>query len=299
MARTVRACEPRPLQAHFVSRKAMDVDGLGRKSLADLYERGMVRRPSDLFTLEQRDRAGGVHSPAFAVADAVAAPLATWDGWGEVSARNLFDAIRAVQQRATPLHRLLLSLGVSHMGQAAAALVADHFRTPDALIAYLRTISAGADAREQDQALEGLKGVGPKLIRAIHAFAARKENVLEVESLVSQLRFADPVPTRQVDARATPSSPSSSSSSSSRPLDGQKVLFSGTMESYTREEARALAALLGGTPVQTMTKHVTAVVLGARASRTKMQQAESQGARIITEAEFTAMAAQVQGSRSA
>ena len=108
--------------SHFVSRNAFDIDGLGEKQIAQLFDRGWVHDPADIFKLRTRnDAEGGV--------------LETWNGWGELSVKNLFQAIE--ERRTIEFHRFLFGLGIPSIGQENAKLLARHFGSADALMSFL------------------------------------------------------------------------------------------------------------------------------------------------------------------
>ena len=108
---------------HFCSRNAFDIEGLGDKQIELFYGKGLIRTPADIFTLRARD---GQSEP----------PLREWEGFGETSARNLFNAIEA--RRTISLNRFLYALGVRHVGETNARRLARHFGDWDAFRAAAR-----------------------------------------------------------------------------------------------------------------------------------------------------------------
>ena len=138
---------------HFVSRNAFDIEGLGEKNIRLFYEKGLIRTPVDIFTLEERDRHGDP-------------PLSAWKGWGDTSARNLFDAIR--RARAVSLDRFIYALGIRQVGEATARLLARRYLT---LTNWRRSMEAAVDpdseARKRpafDQRHRGEHGGGYRLV---------------------------------------------------------------------------------------------------------------------------------------
>ena len=131
---------------HFVSRRAFDIDGLGAKQIEEFFEAGVITAPQHIFTLEKQ------------IAKAGKPPLQEWEGYGETSAKKLFDAID--KARAQPLDRFINALGIRHIGETNALLLARHFGTFEAL----QETAANAAAQRPNDAyrrLEGVEGVGP------------------------------------------------------------------------------------------------------------------------------------------
>ena len=126
---------------HFVSRNAFDIEGLGEKQIALFHAEGLIRTPSDIFRLEERDAAGSTR-------------LADRDGFGDVSVRNLFAAIAA--RRTVPLNRLLFGLGIRRIGETNAKRLARHFGTPDAVAAAgIAAADPASDAWAELRAIDG------------------------------------------------------------------------------------------------------------------------------------------------
>jgi len=121
---------------HFVSRGAFDIEGLGTKQVEQLFDRGWVKEPADIFTLAEKNIAEG-------------GALQKWDGWGDLSVNNLMAAIE--ERRAIDFHRLIFGLGIPGIGLETAKLLARYFATPETMVAYL------------DTALELSKGLGKGL----------------------------------------------------------------------------------------------------------------------------------------
>jgi len=148
---------------HFVSRGAFDIEGLGAKQVEMFYHDDQLglREPADIFTLAERDRAN-------------LTKLANREGWGETSARNLFEAIET--RRRIPLHRLIYALGIRHVGEAASKLLAAHYQSWDAFAAAMSAADPGEGAAWDD--LLGIDGVGAvmagSLVTTFHQEAERR-----------------------------------------------------------------------------------------------------------------------------
>ena len=197
---------------HFVSRQAFDIEGLGAKQIEQFYHRGWIRTPVDIFTLKARFGPGQLQQ------------VSKLDGWGEKSAQKLFDGIDA--KRRIELHRLIFALGIRHVGEGAAKLLANRFVTWEAFSEAMRSAVAGSAAAE---ALVDIDGVGAVMAQSL------------VEPFQDPARFAVlQVLLEQLEVIQAPQIDSSSS-----PVAGKTVVFTGTLTQMTRAEAKARAETLG------------------------------------------------------
>lgn len=240
---------------HFVSRDAFDIEGLGEKQIQALYDWGWVKQPGDLFRLE-KNHAEGPEA------------LAAKEGWGATSARNLFAAIEA--RRQIPLERFLFALGIRHVGQATARLLAANYGS---LAAFRAAMTAAADDQSEAWAeLTAIEGIGTVVARAIVDFFAEEHNLEVVDDLIAQVEVQDFVkPKTQGSAIA-----------------GKTVVFTGTLETMTRQEAKAGAEARGAKVAGSVSKKTDYVVAGADAG-SKLAKARELGVTILTEQEWTAL----------
>ncbi|MEO0380037.1 MAG: NAD-dependent DNA ligase LigA [Pseudomonadota bacterium] len=196
---------------HFVSRSAFDIEGLGAKQVEQFYTDGWIAEPADIFTL--RDRYGsGVQQ------------LKNREGWGDKSAANLFDAID--EKRAIDLNRTIFALGIRHVGEAAANLLANHFGTWDAFENAMRTAEEGNAAWDD---LLSIDGVGAVMASALATTFNQEAEIASIDRLVAQLSIKE---------ATRPDTDGS-------PVAGKTVVFTGTLEKMTRAEAKARAEALG------------------------------------------------------
>src|SRR6185503_1364268 len=137
---------------HFAARHAFDIEGLGYMTVQEFFEDGMLKEPADIFRLEER-YSRGTHA------------IANREGWGEQSAAKLFAAIRA--RRKIGLDRFILALGIPHVGESTAKLLARHFHSLDAFLASM----ASENAAEE---LDSIEGIGDVMAQAIADFFADK-----------------------------------------------------------------------------------------------------------------------------
>ncbi len=237
---------------HFVSRGAFDIEGLGSKQVEAFFTEGWIREPADIFALESR------HGDA----------LRTREGWGERSATNLFRAI--AERRRIPLDRLIFGLGIRHVGETAARLLARHYGS------WSRFAAAMAAAREHAgpewDELNAIDGVGPILAASLVDFFHEPANRAAVARLVAELEIQD------VAAPRTAGSP----------IAGKTVVFTGTLERMTRAEAKARAEALGAKVAGSVSARTDYVVAGPGAG-SKAKAARELGVAILSEDDWLAL----------
>jgi DNA ligase (NAD+) len=240
---------------HFVSRNAFDIEGLGEKHIKAFYDDGLIQSPPDIFTLAKRDKRAS-------------SKLMEREGWGETSAKKLFDAIEA--RRAIRLDRFIYALGIPHVGEITARLLARSYGTSEAFVKAMR--AAGADRQSEAFAeLDNIEGIGPTVAAAIADFFAEPHNVKVVEELLHEVR---PEPLEAVDHAS--------------PISGKTVVFTGSLEKMTRSEAKARAERLGAKVAGSVSKKTDYVVAGPGAG-SKLKNAKDLGLTVLTEDEWLAL----------
>lgn len=243
---------------HFVSRDAFDIDGLGAKNIQAFYERGLVRSPMDIFTLEARDALREL-------------PLREWEGWGEVSARKLFDAIQ--RARTVPLDRFIYALGIPQIGQSTARLLARHYVS---LRQWRDAMRQAMDLESEAYAqLLSINGMGQSMAQDLAAFFHEPQNVEVLDRLSLDLEGAGPLLTVTDFESALAASP----------VADKTVVFTGTLETLSRNEAKARAEALGAKVAGSVSKKTDYVVAGADAG-SKLKKARELGVAVISEAEW-------------
>ena len=235
---------------HFCSRNAFDIEGLGDKQIDYFYAQGLIKTASDIFTLEERDRAS-------------LTKIKNREGFGETSVRNLFAAIDA--RRHIAINRFLFALGIRHIGETNARRLARHFTDFDALRETARDAAPGTEARTR---IDSIDGVGPVVAEALHDFFAEPHNAHELDALLAQVTL-EPMP-----AIAT-----------SSPVAGKTVVFTGGLERLTRDEAKAQAERFGAKVAGSVSKKTDLVVAGPGAG-SKLAKASELGIEVITEDEW-------------
>jgi DNA ligase (NAD+) len=247
---------------HFASRNAMDIEGLGDKQIEQFYHDGLIKTPADIFTLEARDAESATR-------------LKDREGYGETSVRNLFAAIAA--RRDVPLNRFIFALGIRHVGETNARRLARHFGTFDALRSCASAASEGSEARSEIDAIEGL---GQVVAEAVADFFA-EPHIEEV--LDALLEHVTPQPMAQMAAAS--------------PVAGKTVVFTGSLERMTRDEAKAQAERLGAKVAGSVSKKTDLIVAGPGAG-SKLAKARELGIEIIDEDGWLRLVGRVQLSPS-
>jgi DNA ligase (NAD+) len=236
---------------HLVSRGALDIDGLGEKTLVELIDLGWIREPADIFRL-------AAHRDA----------LIARDGWQAKSVDALLAAIEA--KRAPDAARLLFGLGIRHVGAITARDLMKMFVTLPALRETAEAAAAGDEAALERFALVG--GVGPAVIEALGAFFHEEHNKTVWDDLMGEVSPPDfIVETRE--SRVT----------------GKTIVFTGTLETLSRDEAKAQAEALGAHVSGSVSKKTDLVVAGPGAG-SKLKKAAELGIEVMTEADWIALA---------
>lgn len=244
---------------HFVSRGAFDIEGLGARQVEMFFNDPIlpVKTPADIFTLAARDAANPLQK------------LKNRDGFGDVSAAKLFAAIEA--RRSIPLDRLIFGLGIRHVGEVAAGLLARHYHRWEAFEEAAANAEPGTAAWADLTAIDGVGAVmAQSLADAFHNPAERAA----MEALVAQLTV------QPVAARVAADSP----------VAGKTVVFTGALEKMTRAEAKARAEALGAKVAGSVSAKTDLVVAGPGAG-SKAKDAERLGVRIIDEDAWLALIA--------
>jgi len=243
---------------HFVMRDAMDIEGLGAKTIQEFYDDGLIRTPGDIFRL---DIAGIVGR----------------EGWGEVSARKLIENIAV--RRTAPLDRFIHALGIIQVGQSTARLLARNYSSFSQFRAAMA--EAGDPESEAWRRLVAINGIGESMATDIVGFFTEPNNLAVVDDLLSQLTIAD---------YAAPSAQQAGNSE----FTGKTLVFTGTLSSMTRNEAKARAEALGANVAGSVSSKTDFVVAGADAG-SKATKARALGLTVLSEEEFVSKLAASEG----
>ena len=234
---------------HFVSRRAFDIDGLGEKQIELFYEQGWIKEPADIFTLEARNNK---------------IRLQEVEGFGEISVRNLFAAIAA--RREISLERFIYSLGIRHVGETTAVVLARAYGGWEAFHSACLKLAKGDEDAQLE--MDALDQIGDAVIESLRDYFGEAHNRRRVERLAEQVK---------IRAAEKPRSDSA--------IAGKTVVFTGTLEKMTRDEAKASAERLGAKVSGSVSKKTDYVVAGPGAG-SKLADANKLGITVLTEDEW-------------
>jgi DNA ligase (NAD+) len=245
---------------HFVSRNAFDIEGLGGKHIQAFLDDGMIKTPADIFRLKDHEKT-----------------ISEREGWGPQSAGKLVAAIE--DRRSIGLDRFIFALGIRQVGQATAKLLARNYGTLDswrsAMIAAYDERKKQPEARKPEDVGEhyaelcNIEGIGMSVADDLVFFFGEDHNLKVLDDLDSELA---------IEAVAAPATDGS-------PVAGKTVVFTGTLETMTRSEAKARAESLGAKVAGSVSKKTDYVVVGADAG-SKAKKATELGVTILSEAEW-------------
>lgn len=246
-------CEAQVVETlkHFVSRNAFDIDGLGAKQIERFYELGWVRNPVDIFTLEEEDKTR-------------LQKIKNLEGFGAKAVTNLFEAIN--QRREVDLDRFIYALGIRHIGQGNARLLAKNYLTLETLMAAFAPDQEDPGKTYVD--LLNIDGIGDAVADAVKEFFSEERNRDILTRLQGQLKV---VPFEAPDDDS--------------PVSGKTVVFTGSLELMTRAEAKARAESLNAKVSGSVSAKTDYLVAGAKAG-SKLKKAEDLGVTVLTEQEW-------------
>ena len=248
---------------HFVSRAALDIEGLGQKQIDDYWTLNLIRTPQDIFTLQARFEND---------------PPEIWQytsgskdkiGTLKDSARKLFAAIES--RKTADLDRFIFALGIRHIGETSARLLARHYMSLPAMMQAAQAMAAGDEAARNE--IETLDGVGKALVDALIGFSASQDNCVAVSALV--------------EAGVSPTAPEEIATDT--PVAGKTIVFTGTLEKMTRAEAKARAEALGAKVVGSVSAKTDILVAGPGAG-SKLTKATELGVEVLTEDQWVELA---------
>jgi DNA ligase (NAD+) len=236
---------------HFVSRLAFDIEGLGSKIIEEFYAEGLVKSPADIFTVETRDKTS-------------LTPIRAREGWGELSAKNLFAAIE--KRRVISLERFIYALGIRQIGESTAKRLAAHFETIDSLIKFFRT------GEDKLSTLTSIEDIGESVAGDLLAFFEEPHNTDILTALLEQITVTDYIRPSAVDS----------------PVSGKTVVFTGSLVKMTRAEAKSRAESLGAKVAGSVSAKTDYVVAGEDAG-SKLTKARDLNLTVLSEDEWLAL----------
>ena len=242
---------------HFVSRNAFDIEGFGSKHVDAFLSDKLIAHPSDIFLLEEKYGAGPK-------------AIAAREGWGPQSAAKLFAAIQG--RRTIALHRFIFALGIRHVGESTARLLALNYGSAKA---FVKAMTAASDEDSKAFAeLDAIEGIGETVAKAIAEFFGEDHNREEVARLLDLV---------DVEEAEKPKSDTA--------VSGKTIVFTGSLEKMTRNEAKARAEALGAKVAGSVSAKTDLVVAGPGAG-SKLKEAEKHGVKVISEDDWLKLIAE-------
>ncbi|MGB7288013.1 MAG: NAD-dependent DNA ligase LigA [Salaquimonas sp.] len=241
---------------HFVGRNAFDIDGLGDKQVEAFYRDGMLKNAADIFKLREADQAS-------------LKKLKDREGWGTTSAAKLFDAID--ERRKIDLYRFIFGLGIRHVGEQTAKDLAKAYGSVEDFTEAMKTIASGKDTAKDNgeetamAELLAIDGIGTTVASALREFFSEEGNVKIYEDLLSEI---EPVAPEKADT--------------SSPVAGKTIVFTGSLERMTRDEAKAMAERFGAKVSGSVSSKTDILVAGPGAG-SKLKKAEALGVETMDE----------------
>ena len=245
---------------HFVSRNALDIEGLGDERIEFFFDSERIRTPGGIFTLQKRDSAS-------------AERLDSLKGFGKKSVEKLFAAIES--RRKIPLERFLFALGMRHIGETTAKDLAKAYGTWDALRSAVEAAAKDGRDSEAYKEIDNIEGIGETAVDALIDFWSEPHNVKVLEDLLAEVEV---LPFERVIAKESA-------------VTGKTVVFTGTLSKLGRSEAKAQAERLGAKVAGSVSKKTDYVVAGAEAG-SKLDTARELGVTVLSEDDWIALIGQ-------
>ncbi len=236
---------------HLVSKNALDIDGMGEKQVEFLIENGFIKKASDIFKLQK-------------INSLSENKLEKMNGWGTKSVNNLHNSIE--KARNVPLNKFIYSLGIRHIGEMNAKILAKEFKSAENF--FNSMILLAENNNQIAENLDNLDGIGPKMLIDIRNFFECTANIETIKELINELNISD-----------------FESSTISSPLSDMNIVFTGSLSNISRSEAKSQAEKRGAKVTGSVTKSTNLVIAGEN-SGSKLKKAEELGVKVISEQEW-------------
>ena len=245
---------------HFVSKQAFNIEGLGEQRIEELYRDQLITKPQDIFTLEERNRKS-------------LQKIENREGWGQQSVLNLFSAIQ--ERRTIATNRFIYALGIPQIGESTAKLLTRHYRTFPQLREAI--LLAGQDQESDAYTdLVSIDGLGPIVVQELIDFFQEEHNISTIDDLLKNITLE----TADFDTINSA-------------VSGKTIVFTGSLEKITRDEAKVMAERLGAKVAGSVSKKTNLVVAGANAG-SKLTKAQELNIEVISEDDWMVLAAREQ-----
>ena len=236
---------------HFASKDALDIDGLGSKQIEFLQNAGLINNPADIFFLQENNSKN-------------LTKLENMNGWGVKSVQNLFESI--IKAKSTSLARFIYSLGIRQIGQSNAKILAKEFGNVKNFVDSMLLLVKGDEQTYSE--LRSLEGFADKTVADIKNFFSCQQNVGIINKLVTILEIEKYQNNNVTSA-----------------ISGLNIIFTGTLQSISRNEAKATAEKLGAKIVSSVSNNTNLVIAGEKAG-SKLKKAKELGNKVISEQEW-------------
>lgn len=237
---------------HFVSRQAFNIDGFGEQNIKSFFDLGIIKTPVDIFTLESRNQD---------------IQIETIEGWGIVSVKKLFESIN--KSNRISLDKFIYSLGIPQIGSATAKMISKFFMSYENFLSCVQM--------KETHKLLSINGIGESIVNEINVFFENKENINMITQLAGDQK--NPGLISVIDELLHEQSSA---------LSNKIIVFTGNLESITREEAKNLAENLGAKVSNSVSSKTSMVVAGNNAG-SKLTKAQELGVSVISESDFLEM----------
>lgn len=251
---------------HFVSRNAFDIEGFGSRYIEDFYKEGLIKNPADIFELEAKNNEAKIPQDLFSNNENNFQPLEKREGWGKKSVDNLFAAINSKKQKIE-LNRFIYSLGIRQVGTATALLIAKNYGSFMAWQNEMKT----ANDKDSDEykKLIAIDSIGEVVAKNIIEFFNETHNQEIIIKLLNYVNVEDYIDDTDY----------------SSPIANKTVVFTGSLEKMTRNEAKANALKLGAKVAGSVSAKTDFVIVGKDAG-SKAKKANELGVTTLTEDEY-------------
>lgn len=233
----------------FVSRDAMNIEGFGGKSMQLFYDRGFIKRPNDIFTLQSRQEQGSID-------------ILSLDGWGNLSMSNLFSSID--EKRKITLDKFIYSLGIRHIGINTSKIISQNLNSINNLISLIDNIHS--DYNSYLEAFLDNDGIGEVVIKSFLDFLSTDNNAAVVRNLNDQLDIMDIVIEQKLDSK----------------ISGLSIVFTGKFSTMSRAEAKDKAERMGAKVLSSISNKTDLLVAGEE-SGSKLTKARDLNIKVIDE----------------
>ena len=233
---------------HFVSKHAFNIDGMGEQIIKFFFENEIIKSPVDIFGIEEKN---------------IELQLENLDGWGQQSVKNLFTSIN--NAKIIPLNRFIYSLGIPQVGRSVSKLIAEFFGSYKNFIACV--------SNQEFYKLESINGIGKSIIEDIKNFFSNENNMKILKQLAGDGSSVGIINVTDVEKKE------------SDIFSNKSIVFTGTLEKLTRDEAKELVEKFGGRASSSVSSKTFLVVAGENAGK-KLEDAKKFGTKIITEDDF-------------